>query len=83
MSNNDQTIYNYQRGYADGYRRHHQHSNSIKNDDYYYTVFIIIIIFVIFILVSIWFYGSQVRESKFTGDCLLDFTSTYRTEGCF
>lgn len=76
---------NYQKGYADGYRRSSD-ATKVQDDEYQYmyTVILILLVFIVFVLIIVYMYNPKIirADSNYKGDCLLDLSSTYYTEGC-
>ena len=76
---------NYQRGYADGYRRHKEHLSAQVDGEisYMYNVVVVIIIFVVFITIIILAYSPTAGiMSNYKNDCLLDIATTYLPKHC-
>lgn len=86
MTNIDRKMQlNYQRGYADGYRRHKQHLSAEIDHDilYMYNVVIVITIFIIFITIIILAYSPTAGiMSNYKNDCLLNIATTYQPKHC-
>jgi hypothetical protein len=77
--------YYYQKGYANGYKRHKEHMDSEKNADvsYIYNVLIILLIFVILIVGIVLTYKAGAgSESNYKNDCLLRLTTIYEPGHC-
>ncbi len=77
---------NYQKGYADGYRRLlNMTTQKVEEYQYMYNVLLVLFLFLIFILITVYMYYPKIIrwDSNYEGDCLLDLSSTYHTEGCF
>lgn len=75
----------YQKGYADGYKRHKDHSNSQREEDYeyMYNVLIVIIVFGIFMIAIVYAYSKNAGiNSHYDGDCLLDIATSYQPRDC-
>lgn len=72
----------YQRGYANGYKRHKQHETQ-KIYSYTSNVSIICLIFVLLILIALYLLGTKTGiDSNYKGNCLIDLTTVFRSEGC-
>jgi hypothetical protein len=73
----------YQRGYADGYKRHNQLTRSRSESEYQYVwnVVFVITIFVLFLIGILYTYNSDAgKYSHYEGDCLIDLATTYSSK---
>jgi membrane-anchored glycerophosphoryl diester phosphodiesterase (GDPDase) len=68
----------YQKGYSDGYKRHHAHFIE-KDKNYIYYITCIVIIFAVFVFYT---YSASRKPTHYKGDCLLDLTTSFYTDGC-
>lgn len=75
----------YQRGYADGYRRHNQLAkirHEIEHQQFWNIAFVIIV-FLLFLMGILYTYGSDAgKNSHYEGDCLIDIATTYTSSHC-
>ena len=83
---NQQTMQSYyQKGYAEGYKRHKNNADTRRKaeHEYMYNVLIVIFIFVIFIGGVICMYGKNAGiNSRYEGDCLIDLATSYQSHDC-
>jgi len=85
-NNNSRTLHSYyQKGYADGYKRYKDYTDSQREEDsqYMYNVIIVIVIFCIFLIGIVLMYGKNAGiNSKYEGDCLIDLATSYQPHHC-
>lgn len=82
---NDPSIYQYQKGYADGYKRQRLHNLSQRNNEYNYimNVLVVLLFFILFIILSVYvFVVKSGANSHYKGECLNNLATTYMTDGC-
>lgn len=73
----------YQKGYADGYKRHKEHIEAQTEASYYINVAVIVLLFILLMIVTLYVVNTRSGvESHYKGDCLIDLVTTYKTEGC-
>lgn len=75
----------YQKGYADGYKRHNNHSLALREEDYQYmqNVLIVIIVFGIFLIAIVYTYSKNTGiNSHYRDDCLIDLATSYQSRDC-
>jgi hypothetical protein len=75
----------YQKGYAHGYKRHKNHSDSQKaeDDEYIYNALIVISVFCILLVTIVFTYVKNAGgNSHYQGDCLLDLATSYQPRDC-
>ncbi len=85
-NSNHQTMQSYyQKGYAEGYKRHKNNADAQREaeHEYMYNVLIVIFVFVIFIVGVICMYGKNAGiNSRYEGDCLIDLATSYQSRDC-
>ena len=75
----------YQKGYADGYKRHKEHMKTLAQSgtSYYLNVAVIVVLFMILMIALIYIFNTRTGiKSHYKGDCLIDLVTTYTTDGC-
>jgi hypothetical protein len=73
----------YQKGYADGYRRHNQLTNNRTENEstQIWNVIFVITIFMLFLLGIFYTYNAELgKYSHYEGDCLIDLATTYSSK---
>jgi hypothetical protein len=77
--------HNYQKGYADGYKRHRVHILSQHEIEYNYfiNVFFVFFCFIFFIIITVYVYNTKSGiNSNYKGECLNNLATNYMAEGC-
>lgn len=73
----------YQRGYANGYKRHNQLMQSRNENEYQYiwNVIFVITFFALFLVGILYTYSDDAgKYSHYEGDCLIDLATTYSSK---
>lgn len=85
MDNNTNKLNQYQRGYADGYRRNNklEQTKREKESQRFWNITYAIIIFLLFLIGILYTYNKDAgKNSHYEGDCLIDIATTYTSSHC-